>query len=187
MSKVLTQTDLRLSMITRSARVRRYHCHDVLHPQNVGEHTYGVMWFVTMICGGVPSATLLLATLMHDMHEYITGDMPATTKRHPGVKEAFDILENSIEQSLAIPAPVLTENEAWILKMADSLEGLAFCAFELRQGNKEIITCFENYRNYCRAQLDAAPFNIVDNFASAAYDKYAAELYSHFKETHHHG
>lgn len=163
-----------LRMVTRSARVLRYHCEPVLRNQSVGEHTYGVMWLIMLMTNGLPSAQLLSAALMHDMHEYVTGDVPAPTKKLAGVKGLFDNMEASIEKSVNFEMPTLLPEEEWLLKMADVLEGLAFCAFELRQGNREIFDCFRNYADYARKQLATAPSkNIV---ASLIVEKYVREF-----------
>lgn len=169
--------DARLRMITRSARVKRYHTHPVLHTQSVGEHTYGVLWFVFMMCDQKPSAQLMSAAMAHDMHEYQTGDAPSPTKRKPGVREAYAALERDIEAALHIEVPGLTAEEQWTLKMADALEGLSFCACELRQGNREILDCFSNYATYCKDLLAERPYNPnTAEFADLVYIKYADEL-----------
>lgn len=171
---------VQLRMIPRSARVKRYHSEPVLHNQTVGEHTYGVLWFVLLMVEN-PSPQLLKAVVMHDMHEFVTGDIPAPSKRLEGVKPLFDAMEEGIEvQILGKRAPVLSREEHWVLKMADALEGLSFCAFELRQGNREIEGCFRNYIEYCWNHLASAPF--TPTFASAAVDKYVHEFNDVFRK-----
>lgn len=178
----MSKLDAKLKMITRSARVKRYHSEPVLHQQTVGEHTYGVLWFILMIANGRASAELLRAAVMHDMHEYITGDVPSPSKRLPGVKEVFDGLEADIEMTVVGErAPILTAEEAWTLKTADCLDGLTFCAFELRLGNREIEDCFRNYLDYGHKQFSTMPESLRSSFFfSAVLDKYAAEFLNAF-------
>lgn len=140
-----------VNAIERSARVLRYHTEPVLHKQSVGEHTYGVMWFVVLLSGGAPSAELLMAALAHDTPEFHTGDMPAPTKRAmPGLREALTHMEQAAMMAAGLHdhGDALTAAETRILKLADALEGLQYCAFELRRGNKDMRHCFDNFKRY---------------------------------------
>lgn len=137
----------RLKAVERSARVRRYHTEPVIHQQNVGEHTYGVMWFILLMVDN-PSANLLKAALMHDTAEYAVGDVPSPTKRHDTIKEAFDKVEEEVLAQLAWRRPDLTAEEERLLKLADLLEGAAFCLSEWRRGNCDIGAAFSNYLRY---------------------------------------
>lgn len=138
----------RLRMIERSARVRRYHTEPVTHFQNVGEHTYGVMWFVYLLTDGQPSRDLLLAAMMHDAPEFDTGDIPAPTKRLGDLKVVFDALEDSVMDGLHLKMPAITDTEARTLKLADCLEGALFCSWEVRRGNLELLGSLRNYIKY---------------------------------------
>lgn len=133
-----------LEMIQRSAKVARYHAHDTLRVQSVGEHTYGVMWLVFLIN---PHAhrDLFLAAMMHDCQEYETGDAPATIKRLPGMKEAYTSMEEEVMLRLNIEQPKLTTTQARVLKLADCLEGCLFCLNEAQRGNTLIKLCLDNY------------------------------------------
>ena len=144
MNKLLAE---RLKAVERSARVRRYHTEPVIHQQNVGEHTYGVMWFILLMVDN-PSAALLTAALMHDVAEYAVGDVPSPTKKAPIIKLAFDQLEDKALERLLWKLPVISDVEARYLKLADLLEGAAFCLSELRRGNRDIETALGNYLRY---------------------------------------
>lgn len=156
-----------LQAIERSARVRRYHTEPLLHAQNVGEHTYAVMWLIMLLTDGEASRDLLLAALQHDTPEFSTGDIPAPTKRLTGMKAAFDALEDGVMSDLEWPPMRLTVDEARTLKMADNLEGLMFCGFELRRGNLDILWAMSNYLNFIQ---QTAPTGL------------ALEIWTHYKE-----
>lgn len=141
----------RVSMVERSARVRRYHTEPVMHAQNVGEHTYGVMWLVLLLTDNQASRDLLVAALMHDAPEHSTGDVPAPTKRLGGIKVAFDTLEDEVLEKLHLKYPELTVTEQRTLKMADILEGALFCAGEVRRGNRDMGTSLANYIAYAHS------------------------------------
>lgn len=140
----------RVRMVERSARVRRYHTEPVVHQQTVGEHTYGVMWLVYLLSDGDVSRNLLLAAMMHDAPEHETGDIPAPVKRTGGIKAMFDTLEDRAMRDLQLAFPELTEAEAATLKMADCLEGMLFCSWELKRGNTLMALSFRNYTDYIR-------------------------------------
>lgn len=159
----------RLRMIERSARVRRYHTEPVSHIQNVGEHTYGVMWLVYLLTNGNASRELLLAAMMHDAPEHVTGDIPAPTKRLGDLKVVFDAMEDEVMAQLHIGIPSITDTEARTLKMADCLEGALFCAWELRRGNKDMAGSFRNYMAY------------IDQLHPQGV---AADIVNHLKEEH---
>lgn len=167
MSYLLTQ---QLRMIVKSARVRRYHTEDTLHPQSVGEHTYGVMWLVFLLTDGACSRELLLAAMMHDATEYVTGDVPAPIKRRHGLKGVYTTLEDEVLSALQLPEPPLTANERSTLKLADNLEGALFCVTEARRGNRLIHLCLDNYIDY----LEDEPLTGV-----------ALDILTHIKELYH--
>lgn len=152
-----------VNAIERSARVLRYHTEPVLHKQSVGEHTYGVMWFVVLLSAGSPSQALLMAALAHDTPEFATGDIPAPTKRAaPAIRNCLQILETRAMEAVGLPErgdDIIAPEEERILKLADALEGLQYCAFELRRGNKDMRHCFDNFRNYV---LQFAPLSELE-------------------------
>lgn len=74
-----------------------------------------------------PSSALLQAAILHDMGEYITGDLPTTSKsRSANLKAAMDAAEESALAEMGLRMPRLTERETLWLKFADSLEAWLF-------------------------------------------------------------
>lgn len=161
----------RLKAVERSARVRRYHTEPVLHQQNVGEHTYGVMWFILLMVDN-PSAALLTAALMHDTPEYAVGDVPSPTKKAPVIKQAFDQLEDEVLERLLWKLPSITDTEARYLKLADLLEGAAFCLSELRRGNRDITTALGNYLRYIATMHPEGKAGEIFNFIKEQAHEY---------------
>lgn len=157
--------EMRLRAVERSARVLRYHTEPVVHRQSVGEHTYGVLWMLCLITD--PSKELMKAGLMHDTAEYVAGDVPSPAKRHVTIKEAFDKVEEEVLAQLAWRLPDLTDEEERLLKLADLLEGAAFCLCEWRRGNRDIDTALGNYLRY---------------LASMKPDGKAGEIFNYLKE-----
>lgn len=137
--------DAQLTMIMRSARVKRYHTEDTTRTQTVGEHTYGVMWLAYLLSDQKPSMALILAAMMHDSAEHVTGDVPSPIKRKAGVKESFDALEEQVFKRMGIEIPELTKDEQHILKLADCMEGALFCWSEVQRGNVHLKYVLDNY------------------------------------------
>lgn len=138
----------RLFYVEGSARVKRWHTEPVLHQQTVGEHTYGVVYLTLFLTDWQASRNLLIAALMHDTAERKFGDVPSPTKKLAGIKQAMDALEDEHMERLGLTIPELSPEEAQVLKLADNLEGGMFCAFEVRRGNRDIQTGFNNYIRY---------------------------------------
>ena len=135
-----------LDAVGRSARVVRYHTENTLHKQTVGEHTYGVMWFVMLLTDFEPSPALVLETLAHDVAEYRTGDMPGDIKAEAhDLGEAMKGVEVEVESKLEYPKRALTAVDRDVIKLADMLEGFAFCLYERKRGNAFIQPILEKY------------------------------------------
>ncbi len=122
--------------ILNGGRVRRYHTRPLVGEQTNAAHSWGVAALVLALC---PTATraLLVAALFHDVAEYETGDIPATTKwASPSLKSALDELEEGVEERLGISAAGLSETERRVLKLADMLELVIFCRHQQLLGNR---------------------------------------------------
>lgn len=142
-------TEERLEFMYRGAKTRRYHTEDVLHPQNVAEHSWGVAMLVVMI-DPAASKEVLLAALSHDVAEHIVGDVPAPSKRaNPALKATLDTLEGSLLAGAGLGfADGLTDYEKSVVKAADIIDGMMFCVNERRRGNKDITNVYRNFSSY---------------------------------------
>ena len=161
---------MRLRAVERSARVLRYHTEPVVHRQSVGEHTYGVLWMLCLITD--PSKELMKAALMHDTAEYAVGDVPSPTKKTPVIKQAFDQLEDEMLERLLWKLPDITDVEARFLKLADLLEGAAFCLSEWRRGNRDISTALGNYLRYIATMHPDGKAGEIFNFIKEQAHEY---------------
>lgn len=127
----------RLDNTLESGKVLRYHAVPTVRPQTIAQHVYGVMVLGIYIAAENVSLALLTEMMLHDSGEYITGDIPYTTKRdNPGLRDVLHAMENKgrVEHML-LPEAILTSREKAILKVCDTLEGLIWCALhEERHG-----------------------------------------------------
>jgi 5'-deoxynucleotidase YfbR-like HD superfamily hydrolase len=131
-------------MIRRSqylaGAVRRWHTHHAMQQTNA-DHAWGVALIIMLFYeeqemaepGNLPtfktepSSALMQAAILHDAGEYITGDMPTTSKsRSPNLKAAMVDAEESALSEMGLRMPRLTEREQLWLKFADSLEAWLF-------------------------------------------------------------
>lgn len=139
-------------------RVRRYHTVDVLRPQTVAEHVYGVLTILMVLGRHEMSPAMVIAALAHDAPESVTGDIPAPTKRfmRQWGEKGEDIIadwENDILMEFQMEEVVhaqksLTAAERRDLKIADMLEGLRYCQREHNLGNHDIVPIAERYVEY---------------------------------------
>lgn len=137
----------RVKLARRAGRVTRYHGQYLQRPENIAEHTFGVMNILTIMLGtGGMSVNLLLNTLYHDGGEYISGDMLSPVKKAvPGLREVCNALEKQGTDMTIGELPPITEWEHMMLKAADNLDGLMKCIEERGMGN---YTLAEGYYEY---------------------------------------
>lgn len=120
----------RLLDTMEAGRVLRYHAAPSVQPQTVGLHSWGVMILALYITNGNASRELLIECAMHDSAEYFTGDVPFNVKRdNADVKKRFDAMEDTARNNELLLAPIdLDEHDKAVLKLADTLDGLIWCA-----------------------------------------------------------
>lgn len=136
----------RVEMSRRAGRVSRYHGQYLARPENIAEHTFGVLNILVIMTDGSISKNLMLNALFHDGGEYISGDMFSPIKKVvPGLREACNALEKVGTDMTVGALPELTEWEYKLLKVADNLDGLLKCIEEFSMGN---YTIGETYYEY---------------------------------------
>jgi 5'-deoxynucleotidase YfbR-like HD superfamily hydrolase len=147
MNKVATT----LNMV-RSGGTMRYHCQagETLKPQDVAQHSYGVFWFAYVLTHGSMRREMMLAIMSHDAGERWIGDVPAPTKRVvPGLGAKLNELESeAVRKRGGVEPQNLTPGESLLLKLADYLDGAAFCDRELKMGNTLMRGVLNNFIAY---------------------------------------
>lgn len=157
-----------IDFMWNGGETRRYHGFRMLMEDTVGHHSFNVCAIILKVRPDA-SAALLRAALKHDMAEHIVGDMPAPTKRampeyhsHEDAadpitfREVFAEYEAAEAEAHGVQLDEdLTPAEAWVLKFADSLDGMRFCINEMLLGNRlpRLITCYETFAGYVATLL----------------------------------
>lgn len=151
-----------IDFMWNGGETRRYHGFRMLMEDTVGHHSYNLACIIMKVR---PDARveLLRAALKHDMAEHIVGDMPAPSKRAmpnyestfpkdcKTFREAFGEYEAATAAQYGVQLDEdLTPEEAWVLKYADSLDGMRFCISEMLLGNRtpRLIRCYETFARY---------------------------------------
>lgn len=136
-----------LEFIRNGGRTKRFHTKLTLTPNTVAAHSFGVAWLCWVLTEGSPSAQLLMAALAHDLAEWKTGDLAAPTKRALGLREVFAAYEDSFMVPLGLSFKLGSDEER-ILKLADAMDGMAYCIEEKMLGNTGLEVVFNNFSSY---------------------------------------
>jgi 5'-deoxynucleotidase YfbR-like HD superfamily hydrolase len=146
----------RLLFLRRGLGVRRYHQRYTSVIDTVGKHSAGVAGMILLLYGEkTPPGHVLAQAIVHDLPECVTGDIPSPAKRAMGLaaKEELDNKEWELLHDHRFVYPC-TEAEERLLKLADYLDGLAFCWEEFRRGNKEVDEVGDVYLSYINRIVD---------------------------------
>lgn len=171
-----------LEFMWRGGYTARYHTHATLTTDTVGHHSYNVACIIMALRPNA-SAQLLRAALKHDMAEHVVGDMPAPAKRGlpdyvsrpiPGdgpatFREVFAAMEADHMNAAGVATEPLLDSEEWVLKLADSLDGMRFCVHERKLGNVGIHEVFVNFRSYASSLLFVEPPPLLEWMGRAAH------------------
>lgn len=138
----------------KNLNVKRFHTKPMLVGETVGHHSSGVA-FLIMTIDPDCSAKLLKAAILHDMGEYMTGDIPAPGKRASKLLASAENIMASMyckEHNLSLPQ--LNDREKWLLKLCDGLDLVFKCAEEISMGNLCATVIMTNIQGYLRMQLE---------------------------------
>lgn len=135
-----------LEFMWAGGSVRRFHTQRTLLEDTVGHHSYNVASIIMVLRPDAP-ARLLRAALKHDAAEHKLGDVPAPAKRsfpdvvqpHGAVtsfRDFFGAMEDQHSAAAGVCPEALNVDEKWLLKFADSIDGLRFCIQEMNMGNR---------------------------------------------------
>lgn len=126
-----------LDAIRAAGRVLRYHQHGPDLAQRVDAHSWGVATLVLYLWPDA-SRDLVVAALRHDVGEFYTGDVSATTKwmLSQNAQHELNGLEEKGQDLALSPMPSLNLMEERQLKLADQLELMLHCLERMRAGDR---------------------------------------------------
>lgn len=157
MNAMQKQLRMQAQLFEKGGNVTRYHTHEVFQRQTVAEHTFNVLWILSLLWDGNLPPTLFRAALAHDIAECELGDIPAPMKRilreklgadeEDVIQQAEDriLQENRLSQ---YSERNLSLSERRTLKMADVLDGLRYAMREFRAGNRPMFDVATEYARY---------------------------------------
>jgi 5'-deoxynucleotidase YfbR-like HD superfamily hydrolase len=197
-----------LEFLWHGGNTERFHTVPTIRPDLVGHHSYNVACIIMVLRPDAP-AKLLRAALKHDSAEHIVGDMPSPTKRelpdYPDgaldmwdnielgartFREAFGALEERTARTHGIYGEDLGDEEEWLLKLADALDGMRYCIQERGMGNghPKLVEAFTNFRTYCTTLLFGPEPEAILQFATpvAHAEKADVDLFKYMVGEWHH-
>lgn len=123
--------------LRRGGRVLRYHTEPTLRKQTVAEHSWGVAMIARELYPD--DKMLMIASLLHDIAEHQTGDMPAPVKwKNEALRRELERVENDVNSELGlIELLQLNALQRQRLKYCDLLELLWFCVEEMQAGSRD--------------------------------------------------
>lgn len=149
---------MNIEQVLNSGGVDRYHSNPFVPNQKLSDHLWKVGLLVKHF-GGSPEAILLGMT--HDCPEAITGDTPSPAKKmQPALKVLLDHMEDQISKDWGIVYK--TDNyEAGLVKNCDIIEGIHYCATQVRMGNNMAIPTLNEWLQYYKTRR-ATTHNIMN-------------------------
>ncbi len=141
----------RINYVYQGSWVTRFHQHIGHRLDTDARHSHGVAMLCYFLTNGSPSAQLLMAALTHDLAEQEVGDIPFPAKRNLGIREKVNAAEAASLAAAGLTFE-LTEEEELLLSVADSLDGMLYCAGEAALGNRTLSGIYDAWRNVLKQQ-----------------------------------
>lgn len=137
----------RVLKLRGAGAVQRLHTMRTVGRQSLAEHSWGVAMLVWHVAPEAPGH-VFAAALVHDLHEWWTGDVPAPCKwAHEGLEKELRTVEAQFDAAHGLDIVLLDRDRA-LLKWCDQAE-LALYAFEQRMMGNMFMAEVE--RNIVRA------------------------------------
>ncbi len=142
----------KIDFFIAGSETERYHTVRTLQRETVGHHSHGVAMYCWLLSNEAPSVELLMAAQVHDLAEYVLGDIPSPAKKKYGIGQQVNELEEVLLGSVGMNFK-LSPDDARRLKLADIFQGMTFCIREIELGNKAMLTILQRYKSYAEGML----------------------------------
>jgi 5'-deoxynucleotidase YfbR-like HD superfamily hydrolase len=165
----------RLETLYNAGQVRRMHTVPTIAHHSIAQHVYGSLLLAVEICRAakIDPKNVMLALLVHDAPEVMTGDVPAPAKRRFGnLKIALDGAENFFYEKLGIEGQLLNPEERQIIKVCDCLDLMFNTLHEKRLGNNypDIDIMMRNARKYVQENIEVPLVREIHDYLVMEYE-----------------
>lgn len=125
----------RLMFCYSAGQTRRWHTRDhMIRDETIAAHSWNVtMWI--MLLHPEPGKNLIMAALVHDLPEHITGDLPRWAKENLKLNIALQEMESKIYAQYDLNCDI-DENERKWLKAVDLFDAWMFIRQNILAGNR---------------------------------------------------
>lgn len=143
----------KLMFVYGAGQTRRWHAmQHVIRTETVAAHTWNVvMWII--ILHPNPSMGLLRAALVHDIAEFVTGDMPRWIKEKAGVREMMHTLEDEVLAGQGLAVDITVEDQQW-LDAVDLFDAWLFLRQNLLAGNRLVTDSYQRATNRLKTMTE---------------------------------
>ena len=170
-------------------------------PYTVGEHSYRVACLSMAIVdeynihedkeNHISMEEVLRKSLLHDLEETITGDIPSPVKQYGNLKKELRIASEQIMKEIILPnspRPELylklwiedKENETGeVITVSDKLEGLLTCYYEVKRGNRYLDSPLKKHMDWFQTPEAR---RLLDKYSYAMTEYIAVENYLQSEE-----
>jgi len=140
---------MNIEQVLNSAGVDRYHSNPFVANQPLSDHLWKVGILLDEFCRESEySRNMMLAALTHDCPELITGDTPSPAKK---IQPALKILLDKMEEDIMVDWGInyeLSPQQYRTMKCCDVMEGIHYCALQVRLGNPLAIDTLDKWLSY---------------------------------------
>ena len=128
--------------------VKRFHTSPRIVPEIVGHHSANVCAILLRLDPQCRKE-LLVAALMHDIPEALTGDIPYPLKqKYPAIRAYIEEAEDDFYNDYDLVDCPITLHESILLKLADMVDLILSCFEEYNMGNFYVTRMIDNGTNY---------------------------------------
>lgn len=151
----------------------RYNNRQKLKTESVAEHSYFVAAISMQLCKKYKLSSeimknCLIRSLLHDMPEIVTGDIPYDSKVMFALHEKFNTFEQSyFELNFAEFSTLMSKNDdisALVVDVADALSVVQFADNEIRLGNStdDMRVIYDESFDRCRQLLSRLDMRLAE-------------------------
>ena len=152
--------------LREAGAVKRCHALRGTFYYDVAQHVYGMLALLEALWPKAPRR-LWRAVLVHDTHERVIGDIPASVEIiHPPAKKLFSELKRKVDADYGLSVDLSEHEQKW-LKALDKLEFFLWCHDEINAGNDHVYKALVSATKWFednQSKLPRPVRNFLNNF-----------------------